>query len=119
MQLTLGTIGSGKTTRLIMLSAEKQIPILVNKIEQVESYKEQAKALGLTNFPDPILGKIFLALSTHNESDFSKKVIVDALEQHLHFIDTASFTIINNKDIQIVERYGSEILLENNKALNP
>ena len=86
-----------------MLSAEKQIPILVNKIEQVESYKEMAKALGLTNFPDPILGKILIGTNAHSDKNSVDTVLLDALEDHLPFVDMACMNL-KNENVTILER---------------
>lgn len=51
----IGERGSGKTTKLVKLSAEKQIPILCMSEASKKAIFEKAKNLGISNLPTPVV----------------------------------------------------------------
>jgi gamma-glutamyl-gamma-aminobutyrate hydrolase PuuD len=78
--------GTGKTTDLIKISAEKQIPILAPTRGQKELIKEMAKKLGF-EIPDPFsFGESFRGSTI-------KQVLVDNAEMVLQILISKEFGV--------------------------
>ena len=82
----IGGRSSGKTNKLIMESAIKQIPILVRDHKQADILSDQAKAIGVFCMPKPITLYQYL----HNRYDSSKVdkngLFIDDLDDIITYI---------------------------------
>lgn len=70
---------TGKTEKLIRLSAEKQIPILVTSIASVRQLQERAKKMELT-IPEPISISQLMSDGYLNDISEIPNIIVDDAE---------------------------------------
>jgi hypothetical protein len=72
--------GEGKTTALIKMSAEKQIPIYAMTAKERDLLIEKAKILGIDNFPTPLI-----PVDLYNFSN-TRKVLIDELDTFMKYI---------------------------------
>lgn len=69
----------GKTHRLLLLSAKKQIPMLTTSISRVRSLKQTADRMGLT-IPEPVSVTQLLSDAFLNDISVIHNIIVDDTE---------------------------------------
>lgn len=101
MEIYCGVRASGKTMKAILLSAEKQMPIVVSNYHEIEHIKYMAKEMNL-KIPDPIIVEDVRKKVKGNR----KGLIVDNLDFLLRkiFGDEVCFATMEDCNIEKIER---------------
>lgn len=82
MKKAIGARQTGKTTRLIKISAEEKIPILTMNKGTANLLKSKAKELNL-DIPDPISVSQIKCRDSENDNNEIPKILVDDAEHIL------------------------------------
>ncbi len=102
MKIIAGAIGAGKTTKLVLLSAETQTPILVKTLQERTMVLEIAKSLNAV-IPNPVIGTVKINISPIDVGKPTPKKVLLETTEHEDFFDNITMTT-NLSDVEIISR---------------